>query len=62
MKVREIEIRIVLRPFGGLGLEEELQKIERLAEEKQLKLSEKIIEKLRAIRRAVSGYDLPYDP
>ncbi|GEM_PF-3214927 len=36
---------------------ETLEKIERLAEEKQLKLSEKIIEKLRSIRRALGYYD-----
>ena len=38
-------------------LQEELMKIERLAEEKQLKLSEKIIEKIRSIRRALGFYD-----
>jgi len=38
-------------------LHEELMKIERLAEEKQLKLSEKIIEKIRSIRRALGFYD-----
>ena len=38
-------------------LQEELMKIERLAEEKQLKLSEKIIEKIRSIRRALDFYD-----
>jgi len=58
------DLRLIREAIGKelRKLEEELQKIERLAEEKQLKLSEKIIEKLRAIRRAVSGYDLPYDP
>ena len=44
------------------SLRGELEKIERLAEEKQLKLSEKIIEKIRAIRRAIYGYGLSYDP
>ena len=44
------------------SLRGELEKVERLAEEKQLKLSEKIIEKIRAIRRAIYGYGLSYDP
>jgi len=44
------------------SLRKELEAIERLAEEKQLKLSEKILEKLRAIRRAVSGYPSYLDP
>ena len=38
-------------------LNETLAKIEELAQERQLKLSEKIIEKLRAIRRAIGYYD-----
>ncbi|RLG85438.1 MAG: hypothetical protein DRO39_05605 [Thermoprotei archaeon] len=51
LKIRE-EIEKGLR-----SLEEELEKIERLAEEKQIKLSEKVLEKLRSIRRALYGYD-----
>ena len=39
------------------SLNEQLLKIEKLAEEKQLKLSEKIIEKIRSIRRALDFYD-----
>ena len=39
------------------SLAEELSKIERLAEEKQISLSQKVIEKLRAIRRALGYYD-----
>ena len=43
------------------SLEKELEVIERLANEKQIKLSEKIIRKLSAIRRAI-GYNFLEDP
>ena len=40
-------------------LADELRKIEKLAEERQIKFSERVLEKLRSIRRAIYGY---YDP
>ena len=49
-KIRE-ELRSELR-----NISEELSKIERLYEEKELKLKESILEKLRRIRQAI-GYD-----
>ena len=50
------EIREKLEEELG-ELHEQLLKIEKLAEEKQLKLSEKIIEKIRSIRKALGFYD-----
>jgi len=41
------------------ALREQLLKIEKLAEEKQLKLGEKVVEKLRSIRRLLEPFDDP---
>ena len=59
-KVKEEYVKIREELMNELNkLVEEIGKIEKLAEEKQLKLSEKIIERLRAIRRAL-GYFYDY--
>ena len=62
-KVRDEYVKIREELTSELNrLAEEISKIEKLVEEKQLKLKDSILEKLRKIRHAVEFWSDPYDP